>query len=322
LPGEFILHLPLLTLINALLSTNLNALLGKQRITSYNYILILQAGLNLVIIYILFNGTAFPQVRHYLTSLYIAMTVAFIGSFILLIPMLGKISGNLKGLFSSMLSFGITNQAGHILKFASFRLSYFLLNQLNNKSGLGIFSNGVSLTESVLLITNSITTVQYTAISNTNDKKQSQQLTVRLSRMSTLICLLAMLPLILLPSSFYVWLFGDEFGEVRTIILLLAPGTVLYNIALVAGHYFSGIGKYRINTLSNLIGLGATLILSGAFFANYTIVHAAIISSSAYLFTTLYILYSFRKESGIGWTHFIPSLADLKTLQKWDYFKK
>src|SRR5205823_3608906 len=132
------------------------------------------------------------------------------------------------------------------------------------------------------LITNSIATVQYVTISNTTDNIKSQRLTLRLCRISSMLCILAMLPIVLIPSSFYVWLFGHEFAGVQTIVCLLAPGIIFYNIALIIGHYFSGTGKYGISTSANIAGLIATLILSAAMYSNYTLTHAAIISSVSY----------------------------------------
>jgi O-antigen/teichoic acid export membrane protein len=313
LPAYLITHVILLSFINSLLGTNLSVLLGKERIYGNNIVILLQSIVNLVVFVALLGISDTHDVSVYVKSLYAAMLFAFLVSSTLIIPALSKATeSGYRKITMQMIRYGFVNQAGHITKFISVRLSFFLLNYLNNKAGLGVFSNGISLTESVLLITNSIATVQYATIANTNDKEKSQQLTLRLCKISTILCIAAMLPIVLLPSSFYVWLFGPEFAGIQTIVCLLAPGIVFYNIALIIGHYFSGTGKYGVSTSGNIAGLIVTLILSIALFSNYTLANASIITTVSYFVTTLLLLVVFMKETSIPLSQFVPSVSDIR----------
>ena len=44
-----------------------------------------------------------------------------------------------------------------------------------------------------------------------------------------------------------------------TLIRILAPGVLLYGIFLILGHYYSGSGRYFMNTIAALCGLVVTL---------------------------------------------------------------
>jgi O-antigen/teichoic acid export membrane protein len=313
LPAYLVSHVIFLSLINSLLATNLSVLLGKENIYGNNIVILLQSIINLLVFVALLGIADSPDVYLYIKSLYAAMLLAFLISSAMIFTNLDiKSDTAYSTITMKMIRYGFVNQAGHITKFVSVRLSFFLLNYFNNKAGLGVFSNGISLTESVLLITNSIATVQYATIANTADKEQSQKLTVRLCRISTILCIVAMLPIVVIPSSFYVWLFGPEFAGVQTIVCLLAPGIIFYNMALIIGHYFSGTGTYGISTSGNIAGLAVTFVMSIALFSNYTLANASIITSASYLTTMLLLLYIFKKESSTPFSQFIPSVSDIR----------
>jgi O-antigen/teichoic acid export membrane protein len=318
LPQQFVVHVSVLSFINSLLATNLTVLLGKEKINSNNLVILLQSVISLFLFFILLKSTSGADISYYIQSLYAAMLTALVISTFLIIPYFKRTSSiGFKKISFEMIRYGFINQASHMTKFASSRLSFFLLSHFNNKAGLGIFSNGISLTESVLLITNSIASVQYPAIANSTDHIKSQQLTLRLCRISTLFCIAAMAPIVLLPASFYTWLFGSEFGEVKNVVWLLAPGIIFYNTALIIGHYFSGTGKYIVNTWATILGLIVTLVLSLIVLSNYTIENASIISSVSYFFITLLLLYVFMKESSIRLVQFVPSINDMKWMKEY-----
>jgi len=158
--------------------------------------------------------------------------------------------------------------------------------------------------------------VQYARIANSNDKLYSQQLTLRLARFSTMVCITVLALMLLLPSSFYVWLFGSGFGEMNKVILLLAPGVLLYNTGLIIGHYFSGIGKYYVNSIGNLCGLIITAIASFLLFDEYNIYYAATIATASYIVMSLYVLTCFMKEANAGLKELAPKMEELKFVGK------
>jgi len=318
LPEQFIVHVVSLSFINSLLGTNLSVLLGKEKINSNNLVILLQSVVSLALFFILLKTSEGADISYYIKSLYASMFVALgISTFLIASHLKGTSASGSRKISYEMMRYGFINQSAHMTKFASSRLSFFLLSHFNNRAGLGIFSNGVSLTESVLLITNSIASVQYATISNTSDDVKSQQLTLRLCRISTLFCIAAMLPVVLLPASFYTWLFGSEFGEVKNVVWLLAPGIIFYNTALIIGHYFSGTGKYIVNTWGSITGLIVTVLLSMVFLSNYTIENASIIATISYFFTMLLLLYVFMKESTLRLVQFVPSVNDMRWMREY-----
>jgi O-antigen/teichoic acid export membrane protein len=315
-PVEAVLPVILLSLISSLLATNLTILLGREKITTHNLVLLLQAAVNIIILCLMIKGLNRNNISSYIWSLYGAMGLCLVVSAILVYPLIAEDKKEKEtGLFTKLFQYGAYSQAGHIMKFMSFRCTYYMLSASAGDVVLGIFSNGVSLVESVFLVSNSIATVLYPKVSNSKDPVYSQTLTLQLTKFSILLCIAALIPLVLLPSSFYVWLFGPEFAGVQLVIVLLAPGILFYNIALVIGHYFSGTGKFKVNTWANLTGLITTVVLALIWYPSFGIWEVGIISTVSYITTAALIIVCFAKEAGISSRQLLPRYADIQWLR-------
>lgn len=316
-PVRSIMPVVLLSLINSFMATNLTIILGKERITTHNLVSLLQTAANIFVFWLLVKGWNQYNVGAYIWSLYAAMGLCLLVSSIMVIPLIKNDPlPKEKGLFAKLFKYGTYSQAGHIMKFISFRCTYYMLSDFSGDVTLGIFSNGVSLIESVFLISNSIATVLYPKVSNAQDLHSAQQLTLQLSKFSILLCIAALVPMVLLPSGFFVWLFGPEFSGVHEVIVILAPGVLLYNLALVIGHYFSGIGKFRINTLANGVGLLTTVLLAAVCYPHFGMLQVGIISTLSYVTTSALVMGYFVKEAKIKAADLLPGMGDFRALKE------
>ncbi len=313
--GKYWDDIILLSILSSFLLVNITLLLGKERILSNNMISLLQSTLNLGVLVFMVYQMKEPNVSSYIQSLNISLSACTVISLLMIARHFTSFSMNGFGaLIKESFRLGFANQLGHVMQFLSLRISYYLLEGVNGNEAVGVYSNGVSIVESIWLITNSIAIVQYARIANSDDKTYSQQLTLKLTRFSSAVCILALAVMILLPPGFFMWLFGEGFGQVNEVIWVLAPGVLFYNTGLIIGHYFSGTGKYHVNTAGNFAGLMVTAIGSYLFIESYSIYSAGIIASIAYLVMSLYVIIVFMKESRAGIGQLIPSPGDLKDL--------
>ncbi|MEI6695282.1 MAG: polysaccharide biosynthesis C-terminal domain-containing protein [Bacteroidota bacterium] len=312
---EFVIHICLLSLINSYAAINSNILLGKEKVNASNWINLVQPVFTLAALLLFFIFLKKTDVMSYLYSLYIAYTLSFFLS-ILFLKKKTIVSAepflNWKATLLAMFSLGFFNQISHITAMLNARLSYYLLEKYKGVEQVGIYSNGVSLTEAVWMISGSMAMVQYARISNSSDYKSSQKLTVDLTKISFLISFAIIFLMILLPSEFYSYIFGKEFVNINRIMLCLAPGVIVYSFSLLIGHYFSGTGKIYINTISSSFGLIITLLLSFWAIPQWGFYGAAIVTSISYIITSTVVVYFFRKESGYGIKDLFPQWIDVK----------
>lgn len=316
LAPDLIAHVAILSFISSLSNINFRFLVGKEEIKKANYNTLLQPVLmilTLVVYYLLLKKT---DIYGYIIGLY----VAYGGTFLLGIWMLRKEYANLrhdtdknyKPVLKDLFKYGFLNQTGHFVQFFNLRLSYYLLDKYINVGRVGVYSNALSLAEAVWIISSSIALVQYARIANADDRSYAQKLTLDLTKICLVVSAAAIVILCLLPSAVYTFVFGPEFGEMAGIIRILAPGVLLYCIFLILGHYYSGIGRYQMNTFAALCGLAVTCILGFTLIPRYDVTGAAITSAVSYTVNAIFLFAFFLKESRFKGKDFILRKSEVQ----------
>jgi O-antigen/teichoic acid export membrane protein len=301
-PGPYIFSVAILSGISSMASINSSILIGKEEIWKSNIVSLLNPVITVGATLVLFLCLDRIVIESYISALYIAYSFGFFLSFYFVASRIDKgerISISiLSASFVSMLKYGSQNQLAHVFQLLNFRLSYYFLESFWGNSAVGIYSNGVSIIESIWMISGSITLYQYSKIVNTSDGKYAIDLTMQLTRFAMLIALVVIIPIVLLPSEFYTWIFGPDFNELNKVIMLLAPGVWFFNYALVIGHYFSGTGRYYINTIASGVGFVVIIPALLILVPNYHFLGAAVSASISYVCTSMVVLWFFKKSGG------------------------
>ena len=319
LSPDLILHVALLSFISSLSNINFRFLVGKEEIKKANYNTLLQPVLlvlTLVVYYFILKKTDDEHCYGYIIGLY----AAYGGTFLLGVWMLRKEYANLRHdknkkygpVLKDLFKYGFLNQTGHFVQFFNLRLSYYLLNKYINVGRVGVFSNAVSLAEAIWIISSSIALVQYARIANADDRAYAQKLTLDLSKICLVISALAVIVLALLPPQVYIFVFGPEFGEMTGLIRILAPGVLFYCIFLILGHYYSGTGRYQMNTFAALCGLAVTCALGFTLIPKYDVTGAAITSAVSYTVNAIFLFVFFLKESRFKGSDFILRKSEVQ----------
>jgi len=316
LASNLVLHVAILSFISSLSSINFRFLVGKEEIKKANYNTLLQPVmmiLTLIVYYIWLKRT---DIYGYVIALYIAYT----GTFLLGVWMLRDEYAHLgkdkdrhyAAVLRDLFKYGFLNQTGHFVQFFNLRLSYYLLKSFMDEGRVGVFSNAVSLAEAIWIISSSIALVQYARIANAEDRGYAQKLTLDLSKICLVVSAAAIAVLCLLPPVVYTFVFGPDFGEMAGIIRILAPGILFYCIFLILGHYYSGIGRYQMNTFAALCGLAATCILGFTLIPRYDVTGAAITSAVSYTVNAIFLFVFFLKESHFKGKDFLLKKSEVR----------
>ncbi len=315
---EMVYHICVLAVISTFTAINSSILIGKEKIAPSNLValvqpLVVSAGL-IVFFFVLDKLTIWS----YVTSLYIGFFLAFVFSLIYL----NKFGDGFKinayadyrQVILKMIQYGLLNQLAHIFQLLSFRMSYYWLEQLFSEREVGIYSNGTNLVESIWLISRSISMVQYARIANTEDKAYSRKLTVNLTFAGLGASLLLLIILVFLQAELFIWIYGPGFGDVGLVIKTLAPGVLFFNIALIMGHYFSGIGKYHVNTIASFVGLVVSVILFSTMIPALGITGAGWATSISYFTTSVIVFVYFQNDARLRPIAYIPAQKDIREI--------
>jgi O-antigen/teichoic acid export membrane protein len=317
--GSFIVHICILSALNSIVSINTSILIGKEKINTSNLINLVQPFILILSLLAFFKFKNEAQIEDYIYALYISFVISAIVSLGYYNKYCGRIIiHSLKEyrlIASEMVRYGILNQVAHITQMLSFRLSYYVLDHYHGEAAVGVYSNGISLAESIWLISKSISMVQYARISNLQDRPEAARLTVRLIKFSLVASLVILVPLMLLPSSFYVFIFGAGFSDTRMVIWTLAFGVLIYNFSILTGHYFSGTGRYQVNAIASSLGLVASVILYFTLIPKFSMAGAGWATSLSYLITTTILMILFNRENKGWYKDLMPSKGDLEQIR-------
>ena len=316
LEPDLVVHVAILSFISSLSNINFRFLVGKEEIQKANYNTLLQPVL-LTLTLVLYH---FILKREGIYGYLIGLYAAYGGTFLLGIWMLRNEYANLrhdkdkdyKPVLKDLFKYGFLNQTGHFVQFFNLRLSYYLLDSYIGRGQVGVFSRSVSLAESIWIISNSIALVQYARIANADDRHYSQKLTLDLGKICLLVSAMAVVVHCLLPPQFYVFVFGKDFGEMAHLIRILAPGILFYCIFLILGHYYSGTGRYQMNTFAALCGLVVTFVCGFTLIPRYDITGAAITSAAAYTVNAIFLFIFFVKESNFKGRDFLLKKSEIQ----------
>jgi len=316
---RLILHICILSILNSFVAINTSILIGKEKIGTSNLISLIQPAILIISLLILFTIKEEPGILDYIYSLYFSFGLSVLVSFAYYNKYCGRITRHslkeYRQIAIEMVRYGILNQVAHITQMLSFRLSYYVLDHYHGEAAVGVYSNGISLAESIWLISKSISMVQYARISNIQNRPEAARLTVRLIKFSVIASLIILIPLMLLPSSFYVFIFGEGFSDTRLVIWTLAFGVMVYNFSILTGHYFSGTGRYQINAMASSLGLIASVILYFTLIPVFSMAGAGVATSLSYLITTIILMTLFNKENKYWYKDLMPSRGDIRQIK-------
>lgn len=270
---------------------NANLILGKQKIKSYNITLLLQPVsliMALLIQVFVFNLSG---VIVYVTALYFAFIIPFIYSQIIVFNLLyNNQHSSSEFKITKLLKTGLFNQLGNLAYILTNRYSYYVISIYTL---VGVYANSTSLIESVLIITNGVAPIILTRTANSNHSSKNLEFVISLSQVVFFLSVLLVVIIYFIPNSFFEFLLGGDFVEVKKYMLYLSPGILALSCSNLYSHYFSANGKQLPQLLSNLIGVAFTICLSNFFVSKYQLKGASITASIAYCIEAVLIVVIF-----------------------------
>jgi O-antigen/teichoic acid export membrane protein len=320
-PALYVKDIASISFILSIIGINVSILHSKKEIKKANIVGLTQIIFTVLVIAYLIVYKGLLSVRSYVIGLYIGNIISLIVSFVFTIKEyleskynmpLYKYAIGLKKHFK----YGGFNQLDILAQVLSFRLAFYFLNYYTNVFDVGIYSNAVSLIESVWIISRSISFVHHSRIINSRDKNYNSSITLDFIKLSGVLAFVAISILVLIPSRFYEFVFGPEFGSIRSAIISLSPGILFFSLSFVISSYLSGIGKHYINSISSFVGLLVIVFTSIFLIPNYGIVGAGIAASLSYFITTLIKIFSFCKIGQVTIVQMIPQIKDLNKLKR------
>ena len=87
---------------------------------------------------------------------------------------------------------------------------------------------------------------------------------------------------------------------------------LLYSLFLILGHYYSGSGRYFMNTVAALCGLAVTLVCGFTLVPRHAAQGAAVTAAIAYSMNAVFLMVCFLKESHFRMRDFWLTPSEIK----------
>jgi O-antigen/teichoic acid export membrane protein len=199
--------------------------------------------------------------------------------------------------------YSLPSYAANTTQFANYRLDVFLVAYFIGVRDVALYGVAVSCAQLLWLPSNAMQAVLFPRLSAMSDEHQKAEEAAQIMRLMLILTFLAGTAMAILAPYVLTLLFGTRFTPSLPPLMLLLPGIVVFCIANVLCGYLAAIGKPRLNFLSSLAGLIATLSLDIALIPRLGIKGAAIASSVSYSISAIVALYFFIHESGLSLAH-------------------
>ena len=315
--SQYLLHTLLLGGIQASASIHHYFLLGKEKIKRFNLISLLQSlGLVGSLLWS-FYGRNYIKVDAFIQALYLSYTISYLLALASSANFIEKpILFKLKEDFKDCLNYGFFAQAANTFQLLNYRISYFFLDSLSGRAALGQYTAGVQLSEALLLIGRSISTVQYARISRRKQEAYAKRLSLLLMKVSYLLTTLGLIVLLVIPTDWFVYLLGKDFVLLKQILAGLSIGIIALSAEVILSHYFSGTGRVKTNATSAALGLVVTLVSCYILIPVYGVIGAALSSSASYVAMFIFLYVRMNRRNAKKLSLLLPTQSEVQLLNR------
>jgi O-antigen/teichoic acid export membrane protein len=216
------------------------------------------------------------------------------------------------GLYRRLLRFGATLAVGNSASLINNRIALVLLAAFASTATVGVYSVAIAASEMLLLTTLALDVSSFRGITS-GERAASVALTARTIRHAALLSSVGALVLIPVVYVALPVVVGDGYGDVATILIVLAPGLVLQAAAMLMDGFFAVqlhrpalVTRISLLMLCVNVPLGLILIpFLGAWGAALAATLASAVGASVYLTR-------FRAASGVPLGALVPGRAELR----------
>lgn len=299
-------------------TTNISSFFqGLQDFKKFNTVLLLQPILNLVIIgfLIVFN---FDNILYILSSYFFSLVVTQIIAYKLLSKLLSEHSGPKPDHYArKLINYGYKAHLSNILAFVNYRADMLLLGFYIGPAAVGIYTVAVNITEKLWLLSNAISTVLLPKLSQlSNDEDKRKLLTPLIARWVFWLTLIASLILAAIGSYVIQLVFGSDFKEAYSVMLVLIPGIVVGACSKVLANDIAARGRPELNLATSWVVVIFNIVGNIVLIPRFGIQGAAAATSFAYVVNFIMRLAMHNHFTKVKfYKNFVIQLDDVYTIK-------
>jgi stage V sporulation protein B len=310
-----VLFITLVTVpISSLKSCLANILLGLQNYGRYNKLNIMAQAVNaiLLVLFLLIARSVFLAVLANMITM-----IVIIICIVLLLYRAGYRVTFSWFLFSGMVRYGFKGQLSNLVQFVTYNLDIFIINNSIGQAAAGCYYQAVVIANLMWQIPQTIASIMYPMVSNSDDKNYIHKITNKTVRISIPCVLLLSLLLGLLNRPIILAVGSNQFESSISALVFMIPGIAVFSISKILASSIAGMGRTDINLIIAASVSVLTIILDFTFIPIYGINGASVLTSITYSIHALLTVLFYRKLTGSSFSEIlILQKADLRDIRK------
>lgn len=171
-----------------------------------------------------------------------------------------------------------------------------------NPAAVGLYGVAVSIAERLWIVSQSISSVLYPAISSSSDVDSKNKLTSVISRNVLFFSIIAGIVFYFASDLIFRLLFGEAYADSSDILKMLLPGIILFSVDRILSNDLAGRGKPELNMYTSIFTVASNIILNILLIPKVGIAGAAISTSVTYSLSTLVKMFLFKRETGVSYS--------------------
>ena len=304
-----------LVFIYSLHNFNLNTLLGKERVGTNNILFIIQFMTQMCSMLFYIFVLNIRNADAFVFSLLTGYVVSYLCGLTQIRTYLkDKGDDSIWETIKEMLRFGTIIQLTNMVSMLNKRLSFLIIKRFWGDAHVGVYNAGSQVAESPKIIGQSIAMVQFSKISNLDDNDLAGKITVQLLKTATILTTICMVIVCVIPTSVYSWVFTNNFAQMRTVMVALAPGMIFMSAHTVFCHFFSGVNMPKHNLYAALVGFVVTIPSLYLLIPPFGMIGAGISVSITNLAIIIYQWIVFKKTIKISAKELLVTKEDINSL--------
>ncbi|WP_185287529.1 oligosaccharide flippase family protein [Chryseobacterium lactis] len=294
-------------------------LIGNMHFKSYSFFTIIP---NLSLLAALFFTTRFFKLSLKETAFYFmigyVLTVTSLSIYLIIrYRILKRLRKFNREISSYILRYGFQSYLSNGITFLNYRVNIFIIGYYLGTKNVGIYSTCLVIIDFVWLVSSTMASITYPMFSNPNIGDLRKKLIPIITRSILLLTSLAFFTFYILDDFLIPLLFGQEFLVIKSILLILAPGVILFGGSKIITADFISQGKPKTNIYLNIFALIITIVVNYILIPDFGLKGAAIASSISFSCVFLLSLFIYCKMTRTRiLDYIIPRLSDFKMILK------
>ena len=208
--------------------------------------------------------------------------------------------------------YGVRGQGSTVANQVTARLDVAMLPAFVSSASVGLYSVATSVSLIVYQLANTFAGLVMPSAARDERRGTAKVLLSFWAAMAVAIVMALVIGLLARPLIGLIY--GDDFEDAATSLLLLLPGGVLFAGASILNAGIYAAGRPFTATCTQILGMLVTVVGLVSFLSSGGVTAAAIVSSASYATIFVASLLAFRHVSGLPWRGLVPTPGRVRTL--------